>query len=252
MPLNGGCEMKKLSMVVIAALMMMFTSTAFADDTKVTVGVKAWQNKWEEKYESGGNSTTYDFGSSLMVGPTLNVRFSNNWFVGASYLVTTKDYETNNFAFDGDKLTVSRKDLDLFAGYMFIPQFGMFFGYKSISNDAKYTYTPAGLNNTNLGDWDLTGPGIGILGNIPLNDTIALYGNLAFMFMKSKFTYPDGSSDKTDLTGASLEAGVAFAFGESFSANVGYKAQSFSGDDDYGGTSTDTYSGLTFALNYRF
>jgi opacity protein-like surface antigen len=235
-------------MVLVASLMVMFTSTAFADDTKVTVGVKAWQNKWEEK-----NDTTFDFGSSLMVGPTLNVRFSNNWFVGGSYLVTTQDYETNDFVLNGDKLTISRSDLDLFAGYMFTPQFGMFFGYKSISNDAKYTYKPLGLNNSKLADWDITGPGIGIVGNIPLNETIALYGNLAIMFMKSKFTSAaDGSSDTTDLTGASLEAGVSFAFAESFSANLGYKVQSFSGDDNAGGTTTDTYSGVIFALNYRF
>jgi hypothetical protein len=251
MPLNGGCGMKKLTMVLIAALMVMFTGAAFAEDTKVTVGIKAWSNSWEEKYEFGGSTDTYDFGSSLMVGPTINVRFSNNWFVGASYLVTTKDYETNDFVFYGDKLTVSRSDLDLIAGYMFTPQFGMFFGYKSISNDAKYTYTPY-LNNESLGSWDLTGPGIGILGNIPLNETIALYGNLALMFMQSKFTYPDGTSDKADLTGASLEIGVAFAFGESFSANLGYKSQSFSGDDDYGGTTTDTFTGPTLAVNWRF
>lgn len=230
----------------------MFASVALADDTKVTVGVKAWSNDWKEKYEYGGYSDTYNFGTSLMVGPAVNVRFSNNWFIGATYLMTTKDYETNDFAFYGDKLTISRSDLDLFAGYMFTPQIGMFFGYKSINNDASYTYTPAGLNNYKLATWDLTGPGIGILGNIPLNKTIALYGNLALMFMQSKFSYPDGTSETTDLTGASLEIGVAFAFSESFSANVGYKSQSFSGDDDYGGTTTDTYSGLTFAVNYSF
>lgn len=236
-------------MGILIVVMLVSAAAAFADETKVSLGLKAWHNKFEE--ETDGQ--TIDFGSSLMLGPSLNVRFSNNWFVGASYLVTTKDYETEDFVFVGDELSISRDDLDLVAGYMFTPNFGAFFGYKSITADASYTFTSMGINDVDLLSWELTGPGIGVLGKIPLSDVVALYGNLAFMWMDSTVTFTDGSpSESEDLAGASVEAGVAFSFAERMSANIGVKAQSFSGDDDAGVETTDSFSGLTFGANYTF
>jgi hypothetical protein len=228
-------------------------AAANAEETKVTVGLKAWQNSWEEKTETAaGGTETLDLGSSLMVGPSVNVRFANNWFAGATFLATAQDYETKDLLFTGDLLTVSRKDLDVIAGYMFTPRFGAFFGYKSIDADATYTL-PASLGSgSGSFTWELTGPGLGILGNIPLTDSIALYGSLAVLSIDSTFTNADGTSTTADLVGASVELGAAFAFAERMSANIGIKSQSFSGDEDDGGTTTDTFTGLTFGVNYTF
>lgn len=246
--------MKKILAGILFVVVMAAAAAAYAEDTAVTVGIKAWQNSWEEKSEFQGTTETTDLGSSLMVGPSLNVRFPNNWFVGASYLVTTKDYEAKDaFGEPGVNLATSRKDLDLIAGYMFTPRFGAFFGYKSIDAEATVTITDPFFGTvSDSATLELKGPGIGILGNIPLSDAVALYGNLAVMSIDSTFKFSDGTSEKSDLVGASLEVGVAFAFAERFSANVGIKGQSFTGDDEGGGTTTDTFAGLTLGANYTF
>ena len=244
----------KRSSVVLAALVAMLlgsSNLAYADGTKVTVGIKAWANSWEEKVEyNGGGSDTWDNGSSLMIGPSVNLRFENNMFLGAAYLVSTSDYESNDWIFVGDTMSFDRKDLDLTLGYMITPKFGVFAGYKSIESDATYKYPPLSIDQK-IGTWTLKGPGIGILGNIPLSESFALYGNLAIMSIKQKISTELGSSS-SDSAGASFEIGAAFAFSDALSANIGIKSQSFSGDDEFGDTYTDTFTGVTFGVNYTF
>jgi len=250
--------MRKTLVAMTAAIFMLTAGIASADDTKVTLGVKMWSNKWEEKSEIlGGGSSTTDMGSSLMVGPALNIRFPSNWFIGATYLKSTKDYEQKDAA-TGDTFAFERKDLDLTLGYMFSPQFGLFFGYKTI--DAPATFKMAGISDFSVGTWKLKGPGIGILGNIPLGESAALYGNLALLKMKQEFVFSDqmaafaGSSGipSYDTVGASLEIGLAMAFTQNLSANIGIKSQSFSGTDEFDTTYTDTFAGLTGGLNFTF
>ncbi len=239
--------MKKTLIGIFIAAMLIAASAAFADETKVTLGLKGWLNKFETEIDD----QTTDFGSSLMLGPSLNLR-SDNWFIGASYLVTTKDYE-NKDPLSGDELSISRSDLDVVAGYMFIPEFGAFVAYKSIKADTSYTNEAAGINDADLLTSELKGPGIGLLGKIPLSDVIALYGNLAFFWMESTVTFTDGSpSQSEDFTGGSAELGVAFSFNENVSANIGYKSQLFLSEDDQGVETTHSFSGLTFGAYYTF
>jgi opacity protein-like surface antigen len=251
---EGATAMKKILSLIVAILIVAFASIVFADDTKVSLGIRAWSNSWEEKVDfSGGGSQTFKMGSALMVGPSLNVRFSNNLFVSATYLVTTKDYESSGWFNAGDSMSIKRKDMDLAVGYMIIPQFGVFAGYKTLNADLSYTFTPGGFNNFDAGSWTLKGPGFGILGNIPISDMIAIYGNLGILFMKEEIQVTGGGTEKNDMTGATLEIGVAFAFTSSLSANVGFKSQAFTGEDAVTKDKvTETFSGLTLGLNYTF
>lgn len=236
----------KLIAAVLAGMVCLFASgVVFADETKVTVAIKGWLNTWEEKSDTSGE--TWDLGSALMIGPAINVRFSNNVFLGGSYMASTGDYETNDVIFIGDMISTDRQDLDLYVGYMFNPYFGAFLGYKSIEGDMKYTFLPF-FDNEKFGSQSVTGPGIGILGSYPLNDTLAIYGNLALMSMDWELSYADGTpADTDDVTGASIEVGLALAFSQNFSGTIGYKSQSFSGD-----YYTDTFSGFTFGAAYTF
>jgi opacity protein-like surface antigen len=242
--------MKKLLVVLVGIFLFAVATTAFAE-TKVTVSLKAWSNDWEEKVETlGGTTDTTDIGSTLMVGPALNVRFDNNMFAGVTYLATTSDYEFQNSNIPPDTLSIDRKDLDLTVGYMFTPRFGMFIGYKNIDASARFTAPPP---EADAFDLTLKGPGVGILGNIPLSNSVALYGNLAFMSIKEKFEFSaaaGGGSSSYDMTGASAEIGVAVAFSDAFSGNLGFKYQSFTGEE--ADTVTETFSGLTLGLNYTF
>jgi hypothetical protein len=243
--------MKKLLVVLVGILLFAVATTAFAD-VKATVGVKVWANKWDWKVEdSAGNSKTWDNGNAIMAGPSLNLRFADHFFVGASYLKSMKDYESSDWVTSTDKMAFERTDIDLTAGVMFSRYFGFFVGYKTI--EAPATYSDIGVPASSAGTWKLKGPGFGLVASIPLGGSGALYGNFAFMKMKSSWDDPSGASNPSiDYTGGSIELGGAVAFTQSFSGTLGYKIQSFSGDVSGGGTETHTFSGPTLGLNYTF
>ena len=79
--------MKKCMVALVGVLMLAVTTTAFADTT-LTVGVKAWANNWVSKVEdtNGALLSKQDFGNSVMVGPSLNLRLGDHFFIGANYL----------------------------------------------------------------------------------------------------------------------------------------------------------------------
>jgi hypothetical protein len=225
--------------------MFAVATTAFAE-VKATVGVKAWANKWDWKNEyADGTSQTWDNGNALMVGPSLNLRFGDHFFVGATYLKSTKDYESGDWP---GTMSFDRTDLDLTMGVMFSRYFGAFAGYKTI--EAPATYTSLAGVTSDSGTWSLKGPGLGLVASIPLGGSAALYGNLAVMKLKNEWSTVYVSS--VDKTGGSLELGAAVAFTPSFSGTLGYKIQSFTGDDDSGITHTDTFTGVTLGLNLTF
>lgn len=229
--------MKRIMSAIFAAVMSMGT-VAYADDTSVSVSIKGWYNSWEEKYQG---ETIKSDDPVFMVGPSVNVR-SGNWFGGITYLTSTSgDYTFSDIIFQGDILEIERKDLDIIVGYMLSPRFGVFAGYKSIEAPAKYSYGGSSYDYDAL---KLTGPGIGILGNYPFEGINAsLYGSLALMSLD--YEWGDVADD---VSGASLEIGVNYAFTENLSGNVGIKSQSFSGSED----AEDTFSGPTFGVNYTF
>ena len=247
--------MKKIVTVLLSVTLIFCSTAAFAVDTKVTLGLKAWANSWDETIDYiDGTSNSYDMGSAFMLGPSLNVKLGKV-FLGATYLKSMSDYEAKDWSYpgSGDTMTFERKDLDITLGVMFVPYFGMFVGYKTVDAPATYSDPFYGITNESVGTWKLKGPGIGILGNIPLGRAAAIYGNLAFLSLKQEFALSGGSTVPSyDLTGIAGEVGVAFAFTESLSANIGFKAQSFSGDNEAGDTVDDTFKGLTLGLNYSF
>lgn len=234
-------------------LSAIFATTASAEDTKVGLSLKMWQNKWETEVKPAfGSPKTFDNGSALMVGPSLNIRFPSRWFIGAAYLVSTQDYEAKDYFNPGDTMTFKRKDLDLTLGYMFNPYIGIFVGHKSIGQDMTYNDPPT-VTNLEAGTWELAGNGVGILGNIPLGETAAIYGSFALLSMKQSYQTPTGTNiELDDMAGASIEVGLAMAFTESLSANIGIKSQAFSAKDEFNTTTTESFAGLTAGLNFSF
>jgi hypothetical protein len=239
--------MKKLMVIAAAALMLLSANMAFADDFfKVTLGLKAWNNSWQEDVTNynGSPDETYDFGSALMVGPSLNMKFGKG-FAGVTYTQSTSDYESDALG------TAKRTDVDVTLGVKFIPYFGAFIGYKTLDADLSDSIT-----GQQWATWKLKGPGIGLLANAPLGSRVALYGNVAYMKLSQEFSYADGSSNPNmqyDLDGFSGEIGVAVAFADFLSANLGYKAQSFSGTfQDDSGEVQYTFKGLTAGVNFTF
>ena len=271
--------LKKLIVCSALTALTLGSNVASASDTSVSVGVKTWINSWKQTDTSGGTTDTIESDKAIpMVGPTINIRTGGNLFFGASYLASTSDYgftvdETFTDPDIGDVttkglITADRQDLDLIAGMMFTPRFGGFIGYKSINSSQKADITITTslsppfdvIEITGDSKDTLRGPGFGIMGNIPLGESPAvLYGSLAVMFLKDETTFSDGSpSESADVSGASIELGVAFTINPQISANVGIKVQSFSGDGEdpdtgvKSGTVETEFSGLTAGINYNF
>jgi hypothetical protein len=246
--------MKKTMIVLVSVLLILSSSVVFADDsdTKVTVGLKAWYNWWTHSVDySNGTSHSWDNGSALMLGPSLNIKFGKV-FLGASYLKSMSNYKAPDWYVATDSMEFERKDIDATLGVMFTPYFGAFVGYKSIDAPMTYTNAAAGISGQSVGSWKLDGPGIGLLGNIPLGQSAAFYGNLAFMSVSQKFAYTTGTRTSFDMTGASMELGAAFAVAGSLSSNIGLKYQTFFGDSSTNDTHYQTFYGPVFGLNYSF
>lgn len=257
--------MKTKFVVLVSILMVLCSTVAFADDDsdfKVTIGLKAWDNSWKHTRDNfGGGTQSWNNGSSLMVGPSVNFRFDKG-FLGVSYLQSTSNYKAPDWFTATDTMEFKRTDLDLTLGVMFTNHFGAFIGYKSIDAKMQYINAALGADKLDSGSWTLKGPGIGLLGNVSVGDAGALYGNMAWMRVKSQFDYTSdliattysvsGTVEQVDLTGFSLELGFAYAFSQHLSSNLGYKYQTFTGDNEFGDTETHTFNGVTLGLSLTF
>lgn len=226
--------MKKMMKMILASAVLVALSAgsvlAANDNVSVSVGVKSWYNSWKE---GGFKSDT----SAIMVGPSLKVGF-DRFFVGASYLMSAQDYEFNmSPTFNAD-----RKDLDLLAGFMIIPRFGLFAGYKTI--DSKFTAPSVpGFSY----DIKFKGPAVGATTNLQFdNMPVSLYASGAYLMLKESDS--SGTGD-TDYTGYTVDGGLTYTFAEKLSVGLGYKYQSLKPKNS---STKDNFSGATLSLDYRF
>lgn len=235
--------MKRLMVGVFAALML-GSNLAQGQDIQLSAGLHTWFNSWEQKYKSG-NSIEAD-NAVMMIGPTVSIK-NDNAFAGITILGAASDYK---FSFaSGNALSYSRRDIDLVGGYMFTPKFGIFVGYKSLTAKQKYSPYYALQTKIDWGTWKLSGPGLGITGHIPLNNTTVFYGRLGIMALKKEWREDENAtvSFSEDVSGAALELGIAFSLSEKLTANAGIKSQAFVSDN-----TEDAFGGLTLGGNYRF
>jgi hypothetical protein len=252
--------MKKTIILVSLALIatLAAATTVFASDTTVALGLKLWSNTWKETVKSeGGVSRNFDNGRALMAGPSLGVRFSNDWFAGITYLKALDDYESSDWIVSGDNMKFERTDVDLLAGYLLHDplndvKVGFYVEYKTIDAPASYTNEAAGLNNIDAGIWKLRGPGVGVLVEKPLDKSTLLYGNITYLLLEQEFAYASGGVTRFDTIGWALELSVAHTFMKTVSGNVGVKFQRFKGEKDTGDHVTDSFSGLTGGIAYTF
>jgi len=232
--------MKKCLIAVVIAVSALWSGMVFAGEgVEVAAGVKAWYNEWTNDDPASGKT---EFDASLLIGPAIEVKFPNHIFVEASYLLSVTDYESTFFI---HKLTAERKDLDLIAGYDFSPAFGVFVGYKSVTTEWDMDLSGTIIDK---GSVDLTGPTVGIRGNLALNKTASLYGNASYLFTKSE-SKDSGGTLKEDAPGTIFELGAKVAFSKALSGTLGYKVESTEGDKS---KTKDTFAGFTLGVMYSF
>ncbi|MBU1616055.1 hypothetical protein KJ693_12200 [bacterium] len=100
----------------------------------------------------------------------------------------------------------------------------------------------------------MSGPGVGITGNYPLGRAAILYGNLTLSLMSLDYyeLKIEGKKSTTrDMTGVSIELGVAGALSKNLSVNGGVKNQEFSGEGEEG-ENEEKFLGLTAGISYMF
>lgn len=242
--------MKKAGIVfaAVAVMVTLFGGAAVAEETKTSLGVKAWLSSWEDHDSLYG---TDNYGSVLLIGPAVEAKFKNNVFLRGSLLFATSDYEYTYFdpPYDGKTIISNRTDLDLMAGYMFTKEFGAFVGYKFMTADFTDEWPIGTVTFTS--DITIKGPGIGVLGNIPVSETAALYGSLGWIFLDIEAKSTSGTASN-DMDGPSAEIGAVFNVSPQSVITVGYKYEKFSGTYSDGTSFDETFAGLTAGFNYTF
>lgn len=237
--------MKKSIICIMVLLFVLVGGVAFANEgmenegVEMQAGVKMWYNQWKSE-EPGANSMTFD--SSLLIGPSFEAEFPNHVFVEASIMFSAMDYEWNQAP---EKITADRQDIDIAVGYQFIPEAGAFVGYKNSSSD--WTYTDGVSSST--GSIDLSGPVIGLRGNVAINEMFSAYASAAYLMTKVENKEAGAPTEKEDAPGTVFELGVKAAFNEALSGTLGYKIESTKEDKT---NIKDTFSGVTLGVMYAF
>jgi len=215
---------KSVTGVAVALMLIIAVSGAAyaADGVEFSAGAKIWAHTL--KSEIGNESETSD--TAILIGPVVGAKFSNNIFIDASFLTTVTKYK-----FDAGDET-SRTDIDLAVGYSFIPNLGVYVGYRN-------------SEFSDGGDLTISGPLFGVRGSAPISDAFSVYGNLAYLMFENE--YEGGSSE--DAPGFSIEAGLKYAFMKNLEGGIGYRWDQTEGDDY---NDKLTFSGVTLDLMYKF
>lgn len=229
----------KRFIVFLAALLVLSSSFAFAaDDVKVEAGIKMWNNSWESKDPDPVDGGTLKFDAALLIGPAISITLPSNVFFEASYLMSVTDYEKTE---GPAKIEAERDDLDLAVGYMFIPEVGIYVGYRKSSFDWKFN---DGAGGSDSGSFDLSGPVIGLRGNYSFSEMFGVYASAAYLM-----TEWDEPGFTEDEPGTQFELGVKAKFSKALSGTLGYRMESFEGDKS---KVEETFSGVTLGIMYAF
>jgi hypothetical protein len=137
-------------------------------------------------------------------------------------------------------------------GWFVHPQVALTLGYKRVDQTYTTTVSSPGLvyPDPTPGTTKNTGYTVGILGSAPIAGGFALYGNMAYGPMKSKF---EGGDTEHKGSYQSSEFGFAYGFGGA-ALTFGYKVQVL--DFDYEGPLPqrlrDTTNGFVAGISYTF
>lgn len=240
--------MRKVTRNIIfgMAIFSFCISSVFAGDLSLTAGIKGWANEL-----TIGISNPFididDMNGRHLLGVSLKLSYGN-FFGGISWLQVTEDYSIryrNNTISPPatGHVKFNRRDVDILAGYMLHPRFGIIAGYKLISSD-----DAIGVLNDKF-DLSITGYAIGVTANYPFGESpLLLYTNLSFMPSMEYSFYVSQPDYKQDMDGFSLEIGLSYDILKRAAFSLGFKFQDFSSDrgEDW------EWWGLTFSIDSRF
>jgi len=222
---------RSFAVIVFSLLLFAGAPPVFAGDgTKIEAGIKMWLNNWHRD-QPGFLGISSD--STMLLGPAVEAELGEQVFLEASYLFSTADYR---FSETGDN--VSRQDADIAVGYLVVPGFGLFAGYKH----ATFKWAATGIKET------LSGPTLGMAVQARMDPWLTFYGRLLYLFTRFE---QDGAGTvfQEDSPGWGLEFGLKYAFTRQFLGSIGYRYEENEGNKS---DVTDSFSGVTFGAMIRF
>ncbi len=228
---------KNRYLLVVCVLFVGLPTQVFAQGSSIVFGLKTWvaSSTLDAKNKTTGVTLEEESEYTALVGPSLNVRYGS-WFGGANYLAG--EFTFKNFIGSGVDVGLKRNELDVFAGYYFLPKLAVLLGYKQLEAD---------FYNANTGQKAETskssGLVLGLTGFYPIGRQSALYGTYTFAALED--------DENIESTGNALEFGFASnLLNTALSYSIGLKIQVYLFDEtDY--EATDTFGGLAFGINYK-
>lgn len=230
------------------------TTTGKRHDDKVTFGLQSWYSSWG----INSNELVFDGRTSernLLLGPSIHWRKSNG-FIQFNYLLGTFVFDTvdvinSDNSVNSNTIDVERTELDLSAGYYLTHQLSISFGVKRLTDN--FSFQPKSANDRsflNALSSTANGVAIGLSGYWPLTQSLVSDATLQGIYIQEKKTIDNAKTTVNENQyGVTLAIGIGHPLGKTnFSVRLGAKFQMFQNDNS--SAERDTFSGLTFALNY--
>lgn len=210
-------KLKHLPLSLAAALSLMVSSGAQAQDSGLTVavGLKTWYADWTSWFR-GTDLDGLDFieqrpaKAKMLTVPLVSVRYRD--FV-ASFSTATKS--KHQFQTPGRTQFYERTEADANFGYYLTPSLAATLGYKNFKQ--KSSVTGATI-------FEVAGPTVGLSGSASLAGAFSMYGALGLGQLSWKGT--DDGSARYSLSEVGLAYGIPLGRGlKALSLTAGYRMQ---------------------------
>lgn len=235
-------------MVILLGGLFIVPAHSYASD--ISIGASAWYATWDIEFID--SSTTADFGSGLLYGPVLSIKFSQNWSISSMFLYGKfPDATSPGDQNDGSSFDLSRMDSDTLLNYSLNKYLKIFVGFKYM----KWEFT--GGSHVSPGG----GGGIGFI--LPVINNVYFLGNVAGLYIDGyhKNSNSENGTDKDTFIEKGYNGSVSLAYyiqSASTTISLGYRFQFIKtvNDEKKSDDSSDEYTskfyGVTLALVYSF
>lgn len=232
---------RSISLICIAALAILIVLQGNLKAAEVSVGATTWYSWWDMRTDGGSGSNDVD--PTLLYGPALSVKFSDDYNLTFVFLYGKFDMQEDNGTNE-----ISRYDSDLALNYRLNSWLKIFAGGKYMAYEMTEFYHRS------------IGPGAGFSAVLPLGGNFYLLGNISALYLWGKHKQNDftGVQQETDYVEYGMNSSLSFAYyisQASVTLSLGGRYQYFRTDFEPDPDNSDMdhqFYGITAAATYSF